>query len=265
MPNHVESKTGSATRERCLRAAETLFLEHGFDGTSLRMVTAKAKVNLAAVNYHFGGKDGLFLEMIARRLDLMNEARVARLDELERRAKGKPLACERILGALFMPALELARDAKRGGRNFLRLLGRAYVDPSPVLRGFLSDRYAPMVARFKDAFGRALPKLAKQELSWRLHFLLGALAYTLAGTDAWKLIAQINPQPDDDVLLLRRLAPFLIAGLQAPIPDLAQPGSYETDDPIAPRAQRAASTDRTPRSPGARSRHTRRPDGARAS
>ena len=265
MPNSAESKTGNATRERCLRAAEALFLEHGFDGTSLRMVTAKAKVNLAAVNYHFGGKDGLFLEMIARRLDLMNDARVARLDELERHARGRPLSCERILGALFMPALELARDPKRGGRNFLRLLGRAYVDPSPVLRAFLSERYAPVVTRFKDAFGRALPKLAKQELSWRLHFLLGALAYTLAGTDAWKLIAQINPQTDDDVLLLRRLAPFLIAGLRAPLPDLAQPGSYETDYDIAPRAPRAASSRSHPEVARARSRQTRRPDGATAS
>jgi AcrR family transcriptional regulator len=240
MHSATESKAGHATRERCLRAAEALFLEYGFDGTSLRMVTTKARANLAAVNYHFGGKDELFMEMIARRLDVMNAARVARLDALEQLARGKPLPCERILGALFMPALELARDPRRGGKNFLRLLGRAYVDPSPVLRGFLSERYAPVVARFKEAFGRALPNLAKEELSWRLHFLLGALAYTLAGTDAWKLIAQINAGTDDDVLLLRRLAPFLIAGLKAPLPDLAQPGSYETE--FAPRAARAVSS-----------------------
>jgi hypothetical protein len=52
--------------------------------------------------------------------------------------------------------------------------------------------------------------------------MMGALAYTLAGTDAWQLIAALNPaETANDRLLLRRLAPFLIAGLQAPLPDLA--------------------------------------------
>jgi len=219
------SRTRPATGERLLAAAERLFLAHGYDGTSSRMITAAARVNLAAVNYHFGGKTGLFQSMLARRLDPLQEERLALLDADERVAGPVPLSCERILSALFVPALRLARDPKRGGVDFLRLLGRAYVDPSPQLRAFLSERYAPSIARFKDAFARALPDIAPRELSWRLHFMLGALAYTLAGTDAWRLIAALSQdetaKPTDDQLLLRRLAPFLIAGLQAPLPDLA--------------------------------------------
>ena len=227
----AEAKSRSDTRERCLRAAETLFLEHGYDGTSLRLITAKAKVNLAAVNYHFGGKEGLFQAMLARRLDPLGDARLALLNQYQREAGKAALDCEPILAALFIPALALARDAKRGGKDFLRLLGRAYVDPSPTLRAFLSERYAPVVARFKEAFARALPQLSKHELSWRLHFLLGALSYTLSGTDTWKLIAALNPvETENDLLLLKRLAPFLIAGLQAPVPDLAAPGLLGAGD-----------------------------------
>ena len=86
---------------------------------------------------------------------------------------------------------------------------------------FLSGRYATMIVRFKAAFARALPELPSQELSWRLHFVMGALSYTLAGTDALKLIAALAPgESTDDELLLRRLAPFLIAGLKAPLPDV---------------------------------------------
>jgi hypothetical protein len=78
-----------------------------------------------------------------------------------------------------------------------------------------------MIARFKDAFARALPQLPRKELSWRLHFIMGALSYTLAGTDALKIIAELNPvETDNDELLLRRLAPFLLAGLNAPLPEL---------------------------------------------
>jgi AcrR family transcriptional regulator len=230
------------TRERLLDAAEALFLEHGYDGTSSRMITAAADANLAAVNYHFGGKEGLFQAMLARRLDGLHAERLAQLDRDEREADGEALSCERILAALFMPALALARDPRRGGGDFLRLLGRAYVDPSPALRAFLSDRYAPTIARFKDAFARALPGIERQELSWRLHFTMGALAYTLAGADAWKLIAALNPRTNgsrahDDERLLARLAPFLIAGLQAPLPD---PGAGAPGTP-ARRGRRTAS------------------------
>lgn len=214
----TEARQASATRLRMLNAAESLFIAHGFEATSLRMVTAKAKVNIAAVNYHFGGKDELFRAMLARRLDPLNEERVALLDSYQ--ATGESLSCEKILSAMLIPALAIARDSRRGGKDFLRLLGRAYVDPSPVPRLFLSERYAPMIARFKDAFGRALPQLSRQDLTWRLHFMMGALAYTLAGADAWKLIAALNPESDNDALLLGRLAPFLIAGLKAPLPDL---------------------------------------------
>ena len=90
----------------------------------------------------------------------------------------------------------------------------------------LSAQYAPMIERFKSAFGRALPELPARELSWRLHFMMGALSYTLAGTDALKLIAKLAPSdhgPDDE-LLLRRLAPFLLAGLTSPLPDLTESG-----------------------------------------
>ena len=209
-----------ATKDRILDAAESLFMEHGFEATSLRSITATAGVNLAAVNYHFGSKEELFQAVLTRRLDPMNQERLDLLTGLERGAAPGPVPCERILSAMFIPALKLARDPERGGKNFLRLLGRAYADPAPFIRQFLSGQYAVMIARFKSAFARALPQLPPKELSWRLHFIMGALSYTLAGTDALKLIAELTPtETGNDELLLRRLAPFLLAGLQSPMPE----------------------------------------------
>lgn len=211
------------TKNRILDAAEALFMEHGFEATSLRQITALAEVNLAAVSYHFGSKEELFESVLTRRLDPMNRERIALLTRFEREAAPQVLSCERILTAMFIPALELARDRERGGQNFLRLLGRAYADPAPFIRRFLSEQYAVMIARFKGAFGRALPHLPKKELSWRLHFVMGALSYTLAGTDALKMIAALSPrETGNDEILLHRLAPFLVAGLKAPLPDLSE-------------------------------------------
>ena len=80
-----------------------------------------------------------------------------------------------------------------------------------------------MIARFKSAFAQTLPHLPAKELSWRLHFLMGALSYTLAGTDVLKLISALNPvDVDNDELLLKRLGPFLVAGLQAPLGEMTE-------------------------------------------
>jgi len=217
-----ETRGTAATKDKILDTAEALFMTRGYEATSLRSITAAAQVNLAAVNYHFGSKEELFQSVLTRRLDPMNQRRVDLLTQLERAAGTHELPCEKILAALLVPALELARDRERGGTNFLRLLGRAYADPAPFIRRFLSDRYAVMIDRFKAAFARALPELPKRELSWRLHFMMGALSYTLAGTDALKLIAELAPgDGPNDEQLLRRLAPFLLAGLTSPRPDAA--------------------------------------------
>jgi len=209
--------TSADTKTRILDAAESLFMEHGFEATSLRQLTSAAAVNLAAVNYHFGSKEELFQAVLTRRLDPMNQERIDLLERLEREAGGKALSCEKILFAMLIPALRLARDERRGGKNFLRLVGRAYADPAPFIRHFLSGQYAEMIGRYKEAFLKALPHLSRQELTWRLHFVMGALSYTLAGTDALKLFAQVTASDkDNDELLLQRLAPFLVAGLKAP-------------------------------------------------
>jgi AcrR family transcriptional regulator len=222
------TRGAAVTKKRLLDAAEALFMEHGFEATSLRLITAAAGVNLAAVNYHFGSKEELFQAVLTRRLDPMNHERVDLLTQFEQGAAPGPVPCEKILSAMLIPALLLARDPERGGNNFLRLLGRAYADPAPFIRRFLSDQYAVMIARFKSAFGRALPDLPKRELSWRLHFIMGALSYTLAGTDVLKLIEELRPDEHaNDERLLQRLAPFLLAGLTAPLGDLPDAGEAE--------------------------------------
>ena len=217
MPRKIALDATSAdTKTRILDAGERLFVEHGFEATSLRSLTTAAGVNLAAVHYHFGSKEELFQAVLTRRLDPMNQERIDLLAKVEREAAGRPLSCEKVLFAMLIPALRLARDEERGGKDFLRLVGRAYADPAPFIRHFLSAQYAGMIGRYKEAFLKALPPLSRQELTWRLHFVMGALSYTLAGTDALKLFAEATSTTDNDELLLQRLAPFLVAGLKAP-------------------------------------------------
>jgi AcrR family transcriptional regulator len=204
------------TRTRILDAAEELFMQHGFEGTSMRLLTAKAGVNLAAVNYHFGSKDALIEAVFRRRLDPMNQARIAELDKLG--SQPRPPAPEEIIRAFLSPTLRLVEDAKGGGRNFIRLLGRTYSEPAKAIRSLIGQMYAPVMDRYKSALERALPQMPREELVWRMHFMFGTLAYTLAATDTVQLIAGCKPEDRYDARLLEeRLTAFLHAGLNAPL------------------------------------------------
>jgi AcrR family transcriptional regulator len=206
------------TRTRILDVAEELFMLHGFEGTSLRQLTSRASVNLAAVNYHFGSKDALIEALFRRKLDPMNAARIAQLEQLEAEAKGRPLAAEAVIRAFIAPGLRLMEDTKGGGRNFIRLLGRTYTEPAKPIRVLIGQLYAPAMERYKAALERALPHMPREELVWRMHFMFGTLAYTLAATDTVQLIAGCKPEDRYDARLLEeRLSSFLAAGLQAPL------------------------------------------------
>ena len=207
------------TRTRILDAAEELFMQHGFEGTSMRLLTAKAGVNLAAVNYHFGSKHALVEAVFRRRLDPMNVERIGELDKLE--AEGRGSNPDAIIRAFISPGLRLMEDAKAGGRNFTRLLGRAYSEPNKLVRQLIGQMYAPTMQRYKAALERALPQMPREELVWRMHFMFGTLAYTLAATDTVQLIAGCKPEDRYDAQLLEeRLAAFLAAGLNAPLKNL---------------------------------------------
>jgi AcrR family transcriptional regulator len=213
-PAGVRSASRSArtqvdTRERILAAAEEEFMARGFASTTLRAITSRAGVNLAAVNYHFGSKEALIREVFARHLGPLNQARLAHLDRLEAEAQGAPLPPAKIIEAMVAPAMQVSRDPLRGGARFLRLLGRAFSEPGDSMRELLPAQYREVVLRFKAA------------LVWRMHFMFGAMSYSMAGNDALQLIATCNVEGADDAeAIIARLIPFLTAGLQAPLPAL---------------------------------------------
>lgn len=229
----TERQPAPETSDRILDAAEALFVEHGFEATTMRMITSRADANIAAVNYHFGSKDALIQEVFKRRLTELNRQRLAKLDRLEADADGAPLKPSRIVEAFFGTALEMAADTEHGGHTFMRLLGRTYTEPNGFVRQFLAEEYAEAVERFLTALYRALPDVPREEILWRFHFMMGAMSYAIAGTDALQLFAG----KFDDAAperLLPRLMSFLLGGLRAPLPGQGVPGENGKGAPTRP-------------------------------
>ncbi|MDB5800043.1 MAG: TetR family transcriptional regulator [Rhodocyclales bacterium] len=212
-----DSRAGADTAARILDASEWLFAEHGFEGTSMRMITTRAAVNLASVNYHFGSKEALFQEVFRRRLAELNRLRLEALNRMEAESDGTALKPSQVLEGFFGPPLEMAADTEHGGHTFMRLLGRTYTEPAEFVRKFMAIEYAEVVERYTVALYAALPDVPKAEIVWRLHFMMGAVSYAISGIDA---LALLTGHFDDDPALLKpRLTAFLLGGLRAPLPE----------------------------------------------
>lgn len=200
-----------STKERILGAAETLFAQHGFAGTSLRQVTSRADVNLAAVNYHFGSKENLINEVFRRRMDEMSQARLTALAA----ARALPAAerLQAVLAAFIEPALALTLD-RQGGSAFVRVLARAYAEKNERLRKFLSDNYGHVLREFSKALAECLPDISKEQLYWRLDFVAGALTYAMADFGSIRRPAGVGDKAHCQRAATELIA-FAAAGLKA--------------------------------------------------
>ena len=210
-----DSAETAATDVRLLDAAEELFATNGFTATSLRQITTAARANLAAVNYHFGSKEGLLRAVFERRLVPLNQERLGALDRVAAQFEGREPPLRSLLVAFLSPALRLVDQP--GGQRFLRLLGRLHGEPdrSPATELFLAQ-FQEIVRRFMPLLSRALPAVSKHDLAWRMHFTVGAMAHTMMCVEGIELLSgEKNPSHDPE-LTLRRLVEFAAAGLSAP-------------------------------------------------
>lgn len=199
-----------STKERILSAAEQLFAQRGFDGASLRQLTSAAGVNLAAVNYHFGSKDKLVEQVFRRRLDALNQRRLAALGEVV----GLPqTTLEDVLEAFIRPALDLSHDDS--GALFMRVLARAFAEHDDSLRQFLSDNYGHVMRQFTAEFARLLPQLDKSELYWRIDLVTGALTHAMSGFGMIQRPKDVSEQTHREQTA-HHLIRFAVAGLSHP-------------------------------------------------
>ena len=206
----MTSTTAFSTKDRILGAAEELFAQFGFAGTSLRQVTSRADVNIAAVNYHFGSKENLDNEVFRRRMDDMSRQRI---DALKAAITQHPGELEPILAAFVEPALALAQD-RHGGGAFVRVVARAYAEKNDTLRKFLSDHYGHVLREFAKAIAGCVPGLSKEELYWRLDFLAGALTYAMADFGLIKRPAGVGEKAHRE-RCARELIRFAAAGFKS--------------------------------------------------
>ena len=206
----------SDTKTRILDAAEKLFAERGFSETSLRLITSKAEVNLASVNYHFGSKKELIRAVLARYLDVFMPAASSEIMSLQ--SSDKDASLNDIFSTLVKPLLDLNQLRSEGTRTFLQLLGRGYIESQGHLRWFISTHYGDHLSQFVKAVADSAPHIPPAEMFWRLHFTLGTVVFTMASADALTEIAAADFGEHNDIeAVIRKVIPYLSAGVAVPV------------------------------------------------
>lgn len=205
----------ATTMERILDAAELLFADKGFEETSLRTITSKAKVNLAAVNYHFGSKKTLIQAVFSRFLDPFCQGLGAQLDALTEQQL-EQLTLEDLLALLVKQMLAVEPRSGNDLSIFMRLLGLAFSQSQGHLRRYLQVNYHQLFKRYTLLLVKVAPNLPPLELFWRIHFMMGSAVFSMSGIKALRAMAENDFRVQVSVeQVLNMMVPFMAAGLRA--------------------------------------------------
>jgi AcrR family transcriptional regulator len=200
------------TKARIIEAAEYLFALQGYGQTSMREITARADVNLASVNYHFGSKKNLIQAVLKRYFDVMmpqiDEALAKLVPSVGRKG------VDQVLQNLKGPLLNLNAAQPDGTEMFVQLLGKGYTESQGHLRRFIMGSYGETVQTILAMLRTALPAIPADELFWRLHFAIGSFVFSMASSQALKDIAKADYQQDIDIAdVIEHLFPFVAQGI----------------------------------------------------
>lgn len=215
----VASKTKQkepSTKEKILDAAEALFSQKGYYGVSVREVASNAGVQFGLITYHFGTKEELFRQVIARRAE----------EHLERTRQSLKMAMEAngekaphpslIIRAFFQPHVD---EYMRGGpewRNYLKLcaLSMTMYQNEEFLRPF-SDTYDPLVREFIDCLRKSIPYISEQRLQWSAYFIEAAMIFLLTDSTLVDRHSDGLCQSSDLDTILEEFVTFFTSGVMA--------------------------------------------------
>jgi AcrR family transcriptional regulator len=211
----VNQNVDLSSKEKLIEAAKALFSAKGFKEVSVREIAAQAGVNSALVGYYFRGKQSLFNEVYRSHAAPLAEERMRSLMDLMKKDV-KPTV-EDILEAWLIPWLQ-SDPSSQDGAAHLRDTANLYSE-----RWEHTKKAAPFMQRSHNAFINALqeclPYLSRKTLMWRLHFLVGAIAFGLRDPNPLRAVSKGESDPTNLEQLLAQILPYATAGFCAPDPD----------------------------------------------
>jgi AcrR family transcriptional regulator len=214
------------TRERILEVAQRLFAERGLEATSVRDITSEAGCNVAAVNYHFGGKESLYVEAFRAMLGPLRDQRMAMIDELMARAPAPTL--EEYLARFAEGFLEPLADESLG-RRFMLFVSREITDQKLPTGLFLDEFIRPLITRAVSSLDRVGVPMTPEQSFYCIFSLIGQLLHAVKGQHMSEQLERTGAASFDLGGFIEHFVRFSAAGIRAcalgaPIPETVLTG-----------------------------------------
>jgi AcrR family transcriptional regulator len=199
-------------RDRILDVAEAQFASRGYEAVSTREVARLVGATPAMIHYYFNSKRQLFDAVFARRADILNVERMAKLDGYEATA-GDAVTVEGAIAAFLRPVMEKLKSGDPGWRSYLALVAQV-AQVTEWGGAVMTQSFDPVIQRLMAVVRRALPKATEEDLYWAYHFLSGALVLTLAETDRIDRLSGGRCRSVDIEAIEPRLVRFAASGFR---------------------------------------------------
>lgn len=206
----IEHIPRAHTRERILDIAERLFVENGISATSIRDITQATEINLSAVNYYFGSKDGLIKAAFTRNFLPFIHTCSKALHNLP-----QPAPLSDIVRAILLHMEELADLPEQRGIIIINLLSRILSEHSALVLEDI-DTYTPELTTLLIPMLRnALPELTENQIRRRLYITFKIALYSLNGKDPFKFLTNTPKALTDMHVIIAEMQYFIEAGLSS--------------------------------------------------
>jgi AcrR family transcriptional regulator len=195
------------TRERIIHAAGEVFGRHGFDGTTIRQITKRAEVNVAAVNYHFRDKAELYVRVLREAKGLCTEVA---LRELREDLDNPEEQLRSFIFGFVRSLLDPARPAWH-----LQVITQEMMRPTPALDLLVREMTEPIFRRMREVIGAvAGVKLPGTELDMLASSILGqCLFYVRSRAMLERLAPELSQGPDRIERIAEHITTFSFSAL----------------------------------------------------
>jgi AcrR family transcriptional regulator len=200
--------TPDLTREKLLEVAGPIFADRGYQAATIRDICVEAGANVAAVNYHFRDKLGLYTEVLQQSVRAVQVMAVQNVPD----QNAPP---EDILRTLIRARLRSITGQDLPGWHS-RLLARELVHPTPAFRQLVKNVARPNYRRLLELIGEMIG-LAPNDERTRLCAIsvVGQLlAYVLPGPLLTEIWPELRMTPDQVERIADHVADFSLSYLQ---------------------------------------------------
>jgi AcrR family transcriptional regulator len=212
-PRVAMRENGAQTRQQLLEVAGRVFAERGYVNATSKEICEQANANIAAVNYHFNGKDGLYAAVLEEA-----HSRLVSIDIVTEITRSTASAADK-LRLLFRKIVGEVANRNDGAWE-LRVLSRELLAPTPLMDGMMRNQVMPKAKLMTGMIGEILGVPASHAaVSRSTVSIIGPCLFLLIANPDWQKKIFPTLLTDRDALV-DHMVTFALGGLQSIAADL---------------------------------------------